>query len=860
MRRAILFLFPFLLSFSTYSQLSNSSSDQDSILSLIRVETDTAQKVQHFLDLIRIYQNTNLEQAIEYGEKAVNLAVKTDNEALIIEAKTKLAVSYGETGRVKTCFAILDSLQPRLKKLKNNSLTGANFLAYSYIHSIKGNFSESMHEALTALKYFKMAADTLGLARAYNNIGVNYDITGNSQEALDNYLKSMQYAKAINNDEMLSNLFNNIGIIYDLLNDNDEALVYYYKALEISNKMGDMKSSAGTLTNMASLFLELDRTTEALANYRKALQIVKEAGDKSGEALIYSNLAELYIEIKQPDSVEFYLRKSLGLRASIKDNYGLAEVYLTLGAFFLDNEKTQQAINPIKKAYQLSTDIGVAALSESAASHMAKIFAKQKNYKKAYEFQLKAKEISDSLIEKSKNEQLKYSDLQIEMNERMSSFEEELSLNDSMHEKEMTKQKREKRLIAIMLIGIFMFSLVIFLNFRRSHKINNQLIKKNREIEEQKALVEVSNLELFEQHRFTETLLNTIPNPVFYTDKQNKLLGCNKAFEHITNHSISDMAGMKLEDLSKNTDFGCQADEVLTIAGKGRVRNEAVVKFADGKRHDIICYKNSITDSDKKCLGIVGIIIDITDIKRAEKSIIQSEKKLREAINSKDKFFNIMAHDLKNPFNAVLGLTGLIADNFESHTQKEVKRLIHQVNKSATQIYNLLENLLEWARAQSGSIEKNATRFSISEPIQECIVLFNHAMDVKHIKLEYTLAEELFVFADKNMILTVVRNLLSNAIKYTPEHGQIKIEVKNIKKFAEVTITDSGVGIDPLNIDKLFKIDQPITTPGVDNEKGTGLGLIICKEFIKNNGGKIYATSLNNKGASFTFTIPLVNK
>jgi signal transduction histidine kinase len=255
-------------------------------------------------------------------------------------------------------------------------------------------------------------------------------------------------------------------------------------------------------------------------------------------------------------------------------------------------------------------------------------------------------------------------------------------------------------------------------------------------------------------------------------------------------------------------------------------------------------------------MGILGIIIDITDIKDAEKSLKYSQSRLKEVISAKDKFFNIMAHDLKNPFNAVLGLTSLIANDFGNQSEAELKQYIGLINNSSTHIYSLLENLLEWARAQSGSIEKNPTTFLLNEIILECINLFKHSIEQKNIKLISDTLHEIEVFADKNMIMTILRNLLSNAVKFTNKGGTIKIEITKSINLIRISVIDDGVGILAENQEKLFRIDQPVSTPGVEKEKGTGLGLIICQEFIKQNGGSLEVSSEPNNGSNFSFTIP----
>jgi signal transduction histidine kinase len=232
------------------------------------------------------------------------------------------------------------------------------------------------------------------------------------------------------------------------------------------------------------------------------------------------------------------------------------------------------------------------------------------------------------------------------------------------------------------------------------------------------------------------------------------------------------------------------------------------------------------------------------------------EQKLKEANATKDRFFSIIAHDLKNPFSGILGLSGVLAEDFDQFTLHEQKGYINAIYESSGNLYKLLENLLQWARSQLNQIHPKPETIILGEIFHRCVKVHQNMANNKKILINYEQHCELKALADKGMTETVIRNLLSNAIKFTPVNGTASIFASLSDGQVEVTVSDTGIGIDKKDINELFRIDKRIKKNGTANEQGTGLGLIICKEFIEKNGGTIRIESLAGKGSSFIFTLP----
>ncbi len=264
-------------------------------------------------------------------------------------------------------------------------------------------------------------------------------------------------------------------------------------------------------------------------------------------------------------------------------------------------------------------------------------------------------------------------------------------------------------------------------------------------------------------------------------------------------------------------------------------------------------------DENNKPLRFIGTHTDITKRKEAEQELKESEANLRESNVTKDKFFSIIAHDLKSPFNAMLGFAEILENDFDKYDTAQKKRFINIIYKGLKDTFNLLENLLFWSRSQKGTIDFNPETINLYLLFQKTSELLMLSANNKSIKIQNKIPEHISLEADKAMLTTIIRNLISNAIKFTPDGGEIVIEAKQTKenrKFVEVSVKDTGVGISAEMQPKLFDIGETTSTKGTNNETGTGLGLILCKEFIEKHGGNISVESEINKGSIFSFTIP----
>jgi signal transduction histidine kinase len=241
-----------------------------------------------------------------------------------------------------------------------------------------------------------------------------------------------------------------------------------------------------------------------------------------------------------------------------------------------------------------------------------------------------------------------------------------------------------------------------------------------------------------------------------------------------------------------------------------------------------------------------------------ERSVKIQTAELNELNASKDKFFSIIAHDLKNPFNTIIGFSEILDEEISSGNLVKGHEYALMIKSSAVQTFRLLENLLEWANSQTRKISYNPSDVDLGKLLNEDFNILNDMANRKNIDLKILIPENLLIKADKNMIKTVLRNMISNAIKFTPKSGKVEVTATISKKQVEISVSDNGIGMTTEIIAKLFRIDAKLSTRGTENEKGTGLGLFLCKEFVEKHGGRILVSSEPGSGSVFRIVLPVI--
>lgn len=363
---------------------------------------------------------------------------------------------------------------------------------------------------------------------------------------------------------------------------------------------------------------------------------------------------------------------------------------------------------------------------------------------------------------------------------------------------------------------------------------------------------------VIKSRRELETIINTTPALIFVKDIEKKFTLLNKSFLdffNIDKEKISFQDNKQL--IMQDEKWLADEEDDTIIKNKISLLNiERQTKLADGTVKILNLNKAPILDDNNNVVSIVGVMDDITKRVEFQNELVDSRKKLSEINKQKDKLFSIIAHDLRSPFTGILGFTELLINDFDVLTDLEKKQYLQNTYTSMKNVLALIENLLTWARLNLNKVEFNPIKISMAEVIHTVLKTQNVAASIKKIQLESYCNDNIKAFADEDMISTVIRNLVSNAIKFTNVEGIIKVNCFYEGESVKVSVEDNGVGMEPDVANNLFAIDKQRTTNGTNNEKGTGLGLIICKDFIEKNGGKISVVSKVAYGTNISFTLP----
>lgn len=378
---------------------------------------------------------------------------------------------------------------------------------------------------------------------------------------------------------------------------------------------------------------------------------------------------------------------------------------------------------------------------------------------------------------------------------------------------------------------------------------------------------------LSENEETYRALVDNTPEFIYSYDIKSCFTAVNKSLCSSLGLSSDKIIGKTHKDLGFPDENIKEWDKLhqRVLFQKEIVIEETATIMPDGSNRIYEVILTPIQDNSNCIIGIRGISRDITEKKNAENAfrklnedleiIVFERTKELEILNAtKDKFFSIIAHDLKNPFAGIFSSCELLLRNIHKYDTDKILDKILKINASTKQGYDLLVNLLEWSRSQTGSIEFNPVKLNLKNIVDKSIKVLEAQANNKNINIVNLTSEELSLIADVNLLQTVFRNLLTNAIKFTPDFGKIIIKSNEDESKTEISVIDTGVGINKDIRDKLFRIDTKITTSGTSNEVGTGLGLILCKEFIEIHGGKIWIESEEGKGSEFKFIIPKMNK
>ncbi len=722
--------------------------------------------------------------------------------------------------------------------------SGKNIGFIYYIHQ---KYPEALNYIQKSAKIAEEIGDKPQLSFCLNILGIIHNAQGNSPLALENFQKTLKSAEESGDKREIAACYMNIGIAYIKQENYQMALDYHSKALEINVGLDDKNRIAGCYNNMGLIYEKQEKLDKALEYYQKALKIGEELKNTSSLPVCLNNIGVIYQKQTNFSQALEYFHKSLALSEKLGMKNTICETYLNLGAVNLKQKNYSKALEQTLTSFAIAKELDLLEYQKMNYEQLSEIYAAKNNYQKAYEAFKSFKQLNDSIFSK-KNIQ------KITGLEYTYKFEKEKQAAELKQQKKadlQAQKSKQERLILYFALTVILIMVVLVVVILRSYF---QKIKTNQLLTTQK-----------NELRKLSIVASETSNAIFIMDAEGNFQWFNNAFSRLFGYSpdeFTKLFGTNIIQASANQQIREMTEK--SISNKQPVNYSSKSTTRSGQTIWIHTSLSPVLNDKGDIINLVAIDTDITALKEAEAKIQEQNgeiSKINEALNelnaTKDKFFSIIAHDLKNPFNSILGFSDLLLTNLGNISPEKLFKMVTTINTSAKSAYKLLENLLEWARTQTGKIEFRQERTSLKS-------IFDNASEItqgialnKNISLSFELSEDFDVFVDRNMVSTILRNLITNSIKYTNKGGNINVVAHRDDHQVSISVIDNGVGIDPVIIGKLFKISEKVSTAGTEKEGGTGLGLLLCKEFVEKHGGHIGVKSELGKGSEFIFTLPL---
>jgi signal transduction histidine kinase/tetratricopeptide (TPR) repeat protein len=632
----------------------------------------------------------------------------------------------------------------------------------------------------------------VGLADCYSNLSNCYYV-------ISDYTKAKEYANlalgiynTLDKKKPIAVVYNVLGSICFAQSDFNEALSYFLKALKIDEELNIKYDIASDLGNIGNVYLFQSDFKKAEDYFLRSLKISNKINDLSLISSTYGNLGNIYFELSDYDKSLDYFNKSLEIAIKIESKISIANTYGNIGMIYLKTENFKKA----KEFLDLSLK------SQSALNNPIGMMINYGNLGGLY---LKIAQNPKELIE-----------------------------NKDLAQKLITKND--------------------FL--ANSIDYSNKAIKIALEMNSSKELIE-----WYDNISSAYKLSNQWEKAFNYLEKSTKLK--DSIFSQENKNKLAKIEASKENEVLQKQNENQKLQLTLFVITLILVIIIVIILLIlfrkIRKDNQLLNEKNKQIEDANIELETQNIFIAETtiELEQLNDDLLSRERQLQELNATKDKFFSIIAHDIKNPLSALIVGSDLLFTYYNRFEDNERLKHIIKLSESSRFLLKLLENLLQWSRSQTDSIEFSPNENSINSLINENLELLKLNLSEKNIKIEYNPQTDHSSRFDYNMVNTVIRNLLTNAIKFTPNGGNIKINFdKTDENYHIISIKDSGIGIKKENLEKLFKIDKTISTPGTNNEKGTGLGLLLCKEFIEKHNGKIWVESEEGKGSTFYFTLP----
>jgi signal transduction histidine kinase len=590
-------------------------------------------------------------------------------------------------------------------------------------------------------------------------------------------------------------------------------------------------TKVNTYTRIATKYYYSD-SKKTFAYAQKAMVLATKIKYEEGIALAFENLGIYYwLKTDYPQALK-YTYKALRFFEKQNNQDGIATNNNTLGIIYVEYKDYKLALECYHNAVKASQKINDKKAVATYLNNIGDVYLRMKDYSKALTYFEKA--IQSNAFEKTSYESgLNYTNIAITLN-----FLKQYQKSIENSSKSILTYNNDSSLYNAynkLELGKSYYYLALA---KKNKEKNKELLQKAQDYTNESLIIfkrEESLLDIRDAYSYLSKIYKA-------KEKHQEALSYFEKSTALNDSIFSKENKNQMELLKSNREIDLR-DKKIEIQNL-KIKSEA--------RKVYLLY--TITAA---VLVLLSLFFWLFLSKRKANLQLSDKNKIISNINKqKDKFFSIIAHDLRGPFNGFLGLTELLAEDIDDMEKEEIQFAAVNMRSSANNLNRLLENLLEWSRMEQGLIPFEPKTMILLPEVSECIAPLQDAANNKDITIQTLIDEKLNVFADHNLLQAVIRNILSNAVKFTPKGGVITIQAKEDETNTTIAIKDSGIGMNAKMIENLFQLDVKTNRKGTEDEASSGLGLILCKEFVEKHGGKIWVESEENMGSTFYFSLP----
>jgi len=826
--------------------------------------------------------------------KVISEAKKLAKEKNIVEDEVRIELLIGDfdksTGDFdKSIISKKRALEIATKAIKKNLIADSwNSLGSTYWYF--SHFQEALECYYKSYIIREDAKDTTGLIASLKNLGLVYRELSNFDKAISQMNLALKLSEEIKNKEETSEVLNLLGSLHFRFNRYNEAILYYKQSLDIKDKNGFIISSANTLENLARVYSQKSMYDEASESLDEALKIRERLQDQLAIASTLNEMGNLY---NQKGNIAEALRRylmSLKIRQKTGNDQDIAKSLTNIGITYRKLGLTKNATVYLEQARRLISEGKNPSEAAYVLVNLGNIYIDQKQYDdalKVFQEALSMRKKTGDVASTAKTiRNIAQVQMQVgQIDRARNNLTLSLSISQKINDGKAIADTYNDLGNLERQSGNFQVAIKYFENaikiYDESANFDGKglCLRKIGEIQIKLGVFDVAEKNIDKSIAIGKEIGNMVlieygylAKHEFYKATNNYKLALDYFSKHIKIRDSIDNARKNEKNLEAQLDLELdkKKEEIKSMEGEVQyLRQEALLKELELEKKRVSQYvliAFGILILSLASLTYLGYwqkkkhnkVLEekIITIRETNDRLYQSEEALKLNVQTKDKLFSIIAHDLKSPFNALVGLTEILNQKAGSLNPDEIKEYSLHINKSSNKVLTLIDNLLNWSRSQSGKIKLTPETINIKDIADSCLEVISLSAKEKNINIKSRLNTTDVAFADKETITTVIRNLLSNAVKFTTKNGEVTIWANNKNEVIEIYVNDTGVGISRENQTKLFQVDKNISTKGTNQESGTGLGLIICKEFIEKNKGSIRVESELNVGTSFIITLP----